>query len=154
MSLRDSILYDSLFQSVVLSPLAGLVVGAVCAWLFPSRTTSSESPQQIIINVKEEVHHHHYHGTRQRDPSAAPGIILVLSFVATWLFVRHLETITYIFWIGLGFGAGAILGFLGPSCSAVALTGNGYSSSCSRWVPWACAPVGQPPLERHRPVAH
>jgi hypothetical protein len=117
MWVRD-ILYDSLFQAVVLSPAAGLIFGIVWAWLCSNLTESSESPQKreerIIIQLREERVLHHYHHLQQRNPEKDQLVRfggIALSIMAPYFFILYLETITYTLWGSLAFVGALIVGF-------------------------------------------
>lgn len=94
-----ALLYDSLFQSVVLSPLAGIFLGAVIGAL---RGRSSPRPYQVVrkIVVEKRVASPKTRANDRGGNSAGDdGMALMLTFaaasaVALWGGMRYFEEIT------------------------------------------------------------
>lgn len=97
MTLND-LLYDSLFQTVILGPVTPVVVGVLLGLFRHGSISGSSSPGQRIEIIQENrqttrVEMHHYH----HQPSASDdGFILalgaaILVLLMTWGYVKYLE---------------------------------------------------------------
>src|SRR5688572_8450613 len=125
----ETILYDSLFQAVVVGPISGLLFGGLFGWLFSRVQESSEEPRKrnkvIIKIIKEERHYQQNSSKREAssdDASSYMIAVVMLSIFATWGFVAYLDYIVNSLRGCLLFEGATLIGFF-----AVAFYREGFN---------------------------
>lgn len=123
------LLYDSLFQTVVLGPVTPVVAGFLFGLFRRNSISGSTSPGQQIEIIQEnrqtakvEVHHYHHQSSASDDGFLLVFGTAILFLLMTWGYVKYLEILVFwsqkgIIWLALMLGAFFLTTFLSQRVS-------------------------------------